>query len=125
MAKNTEKENETAASAENSEKEAGKEAGPAVDPALEMVDVFVERDPSDENPNLVIGINGKNWVMPRGESSRVPRYVADEYKRARAAQYKADKTVNEMRGIKMAQAEKDIQWREAAMPPFLAMGGSI
>ena len=108
MAKNTEKENETAASAENSkkeaEKEAEKEAGPAVDPALEMVDVFVERDPSDENPNLVIGINGKNWVMPRGESSRVPRYVADEYKRARAAQYKADKTVNEMRGIKMAQA---------------------
>lgn len=104
MAKNTEKENETAASAENSEKEAEKEAGPAVDPALEMVDVFVERDPSDENPNLVIGINGKNWVMPRGESSRVPRYVADEYKRAREAQYKADKTVNEMRGIKMAQA---------------------
>ena len=108
MAKNTEKdnekENETAASAENSEKEAEKEAGPAVDPALEMVDVFVERDPSDENPNLVIGINGKNWVMPRGESSCVPRYVADEYKRAREAQYKADKTVNEMRGIKMAQA---------------------
>ena len=108
MAKNTEKENETGASAENTEKEAEKEtekeAGPAVDPALEMVDVFVERDPSDENPNLVIGINGKNWVMPRGESSRVPRYVADEYKRAREAQYKADKTVNEMRGIKMAQA---------------------
>ena len=108
MAKTTEKENEkqneTAVSAENSEKEAEKEAGPAVDPALEMVDVFVERDPSDENPNLVIGINGKNWVMPRGESSRVPRYVADEYKRAREAQYKADKTVNEMRGIKMAQA---------------------
>ena len=108
MAKNTEKENETGASAENTEKEAEKEtekeAGPAVDPALEMVDVFVERDPSDENPNLVIGINGKNWVMPRGETSRVPRYVADEYKRAREAQYKADKTVNEMRGIKMAQA---------------------
>lgn len=108
MAKKTEKENETAASAENvekeTEKETEKEAGPAVDPALEMVDVFVERDPSDENPNLVIGINGKNWVMPRGEISRVPRYVADEYKRAREAQYKADKTANEMRGIKMAQA---------------------
>ena len=108
MTKKTEKENETAASAENVEKEAEKETeketGPTVDPALEMVDVFVERDPSDENPNLVIGINGKNWVMPRGETSRVPRYVADEYKRAREAQYKADKTVNEMRGIKMAQA---------------------
>lgn len=102
MAKKTEKENETAA-AENVEKETEKEACPTVDPALEMVDVFVERDPSDENPNLIIGINGKNWVMPRGETSCVPRYVADEYKRAREAQYKADKTVNEMRGIKMAQ----------------------
>ena len=68
MAKNTEKETETAASAEKAEKE----AGATVDPALEMVYVFVERDPSDENPNLVIGINGKNWVMPRGETSRVP-----------------------------------------------------
>lgn len=104
MAKNaaTEKEIETASSAEQSKKEE-KETVTA-DPALEMVDVFIERDPSDENPNLVIGINGKNWVMPRGETSRVPRYVADEYKRAREAQYKADKTVNEMRGIKMAQA---------------------
>lgn len=104
MAKNsvTEKETETAASSEQSEKEA-KETVTA-DPALEMVDVFIERDPSDENPNLVIGINGKNWVMPRGETSSVPRYVADEYKRSREAQYKADKTVNEMRGIKMAQA---------------------
>ena len=103
MAKNaaTEKEIETASSSEHSEKEE-KETVTA-DPALEMVEVFIERDPSDENPNLVIGINGKNWVMPRGETSRVPKYVADEYKRAREAQYKADKTVNEMRGIKMAQ----------------------
>lgn len=104
MAKNaaTEKEIGTASTAEQSEKEEKETV--IADQSLEMVDVFIERDPSDENPNLVIGINGKNWVMPRGETSRVPRYVADEYKRAREAQYKADKTVNEMRGIKMAQA---------------------
>ena len=104
MAKNaaTEKEIGTASTAEQSEKEEKETV--IADQSLEMVDVFIERDPSDENPNLVIGINGKNWVMPRGETSRVPRYVADEYERAREAQYKADKTVNEMRGIKMAQA---------------------
>lgn len=66
----------------------------------ELVDLFVERDPSDQNPNFIIGINGKNWVMPRGETSRVPKFVADEYHRAKKAQYKLDKTVAEMKGIK-------------------------
>ncbi|MDY3781370.1 MAG: hypothetical protein SOZ90_04230 [Candidatus Faecousia sp.] len=71
-------------------------------PEMEIVELFIDRDPSDQNPNLVIGINGKNWVMPRGETSHVPKFVADEYKRAREAQYNADKTINELRGIKMA-----------------------
>lgn len=75
---------------------------PPADPAQEIVEIFIERDPSDENPNMVIGINGKNWVMPRGEVAQVPKFVADEYNRARQAQYKADKTANEMRGIKLA-----------------------
>lgn len=70
----------------------------------EIVEIFIERDPSDENPDLVIGINGKNWVMPRGEFVKVPRFVAAEYERARNAQYKADKTASAMRGIKPAQA---------------------
>lgn len=74
------------------------------DPAFDMVELFVDRDPSDENPDILIGINGKNWVMPRGEASVVPRYVADEYKRSVAAQYKADKTAKEMRGIKASNA---------------------
>ena len=74
----------------------------SVKPAEELVDMFVDRDPSDDNPNLVIGFNGKNYVMPRGEVSRVPKYIKDEYDRARRAQYKADKTVAQMKGIKAA-----------------------
>ncbi|MDY4509364.1 MAG: hypothetical protein SPD95_11670 [Candidatus Faecousia sp.] len=66
------------------------------------VDLFVDRDPSDDNPNVVIGFNGKNYVMPRGEVSRVPKYIKDEYERSKRAQYKADKTVAEMKGIKAA-----------------------
>lgn len=73
-----------------------------MNPGQEMVELFVERDTSDENTNLVIGINGKNWVLPRGEYSKVPRFVAEEYERAKRAQYKADKTVAQMRGIKAA-----------------------
>ena len=72
----------------------------SVNPAEELVDMFVDRDPSDDNPNLVIGFNGKNYVMPRGEVSRVPKYIKEEYERSKRAQYKADKTVAQMKGIK-------------------------
>lgn len=67
-----------------------------------LVDMFVDRDPSDDNHNVVIGFNGKNYVMPRGEVSRVPKYIKDEYERSKRAQYKADKTVAELKGIKAA-----------------------
>ena len=77
----------------------------AIDPAREIVELFVRRDPSDDDPNVVIGINGKNWVMPKGEISKVPRFVADEYYRAERAQVKADRTINEMKGIKEKKDE--------------------
>lgn len=69
----------------------------------EMVDLFVERDSSDENPNCFIGINGKNYLMPRGKVSRVPKSVALEYERSKKAQYKADETAASMKGIKAAE----------------------
>lgn len=71
-------------------------------PEEELVELFVERDPSDENPNIVIAVNGKNFVMPRGETSKVPKYIKEEYERSKRAQYKADKTVAERKGIKSA-----------------------
>ena len=70
----------------------------------ELVPLMVERDPTDENTNMVIGINGKNYVMPRGKVSNVPRCVYDEYQRAKAAQYQADATIAELSGIKAAQS---------------------
>lgn len=79
------------------------ESAARVKPELELVDLFVDRDPSDENPNLVICVNGKNFVMPRGQVSKVPKYIKDEYDRAKRAQYKADQTVAEMKGIKAAK----------------------
>lgn len=79
------------------------ESAATVKPELDLVDLFVDRDPSDENPNLVICVNGKNFVMPRGQVSKVPKYIKDEYDRAKRAQYKADHTVAEMKGIKAAK----------------------
>ena len=41
----------------------------------EKVTVFVEKE-SGESPTLFVGINGKNWLIPRGKSVQVPKSVA-------------------------------------------------
>ena len=38
-----------------------------------------------EDPNYPIGINGKLWLLPKGKTSQVPRYVAMAYNQAEAA----------------------------------------
>lgn len=42
----------------------------------EKVTVFVDKE-SGEPPMLFVGINGKNWQIPRGKSVQVPKSVAD------------------------------------------------
>ena len=44
--------------------------------AEERVTVFVEKE-SGEPPMLFVGINGKNWLIPRGKSVEVPKSVAN------------------------------------------------
>ena len=51
------------------------------------VEVFIPRGADREDPNLFVGINGVNYLLPRGKKSRVPAAVAAEIKRAdRAAE---------------------------------------
>ena len=50
------------------------------------VDLFIPRGGANEEPNLMIGFNGKNYLLPRGKTSRVPKYVAEEYYRSQRAQ---------------------------------------
>ena len=42
----------------------------------ERVSVFVEKE-SGEPPMLFVGINGKNWQIPRGKTVQVPKAVKD------------------------------------------------
>ena len=42
----------------------------------ERVSVFVEKE-SGEPPMLFVGINGKNFLIPRGKSVQVPQAVKD------------------------------------------------
>lgn len=46
-----------------------------------LVTIRVPRGRSNEEPCLMIGINGKNWLLPRGKTSEVPDYVAEEFNR--------------------------------------------
>ena len=63
--------------------------------ADERVELYVPKGAANDDPNLVIGINGKNYVLPRGKKSMVPDYVKAEYDRSMAASEKYDATVDE------------------------------
>lgn len=51
----------------------------------ELVAVTPPAPAAGEDPNYQIGINGKMWILPRGKTSKVPRYVAMAYEQAEAA----------------------------------------
>ena len=40
------------------------------------VEVFIPRGSDREDPNLFVGINGVNYLLPRGKKSKVPAAVA-------------------------------------------------
>ena len=62
----------------------------------DRVEIFVPRVSGNSDPNLVIVINGKNYVLPKGKKSLVPKAVAEEYERMKKAQYKMDNAIFDM-----------------------------
>lgn len=60
------------------------------------VKVMVPRGFANEEANLLVGINGKNYLLPRGKESLVPPAVAKEVKRALAAQEKLDAAMDRL-----------------------------
>jgi hypothetical protein len=65
-------------------------------PEEERVDLFVPRGSANDDPNLFIGINGVNYLLPRGKTSRVPKFVAAEYYRSQEAEAKQAEHIQEM-----------------------------
>ena len=62
----------------------------------DYVDLYVPRGYSGDDHNLIIGINGKLYVLPRGETSKVPPEVKEEYERSQRAQSAFDKKSEEL-----------------------------
>lgn len=61
------------------------------------VELFIPKGSANDEPSLVIGINGKNYVLPRGKKSLVPPEVAAEYERSVKAQEKLDETIDKLK----------------------------
>ena len=71
-----------------------------------MVELFVPRGSSVDEPNVVVSVNGKNWVLPKGKTSKVPAFVKYEYERANRAKEAMDVRAAEL-AEKAAEQEKN------------------
>lgn len=64
--------------------------------ADERVEIFVPKGYANDEPNMLIAVNGVNYLLPRGKSSKVPKHIAEEFYRSQKAQQDLDKRVDEM-----------------------------
>ena len=65
-------------------------------PEEERVDLPVPKGYANDEPNLLISVNGVNYLLPKGKTSKVPKFIADEFYRSQKAQEALDKRVDEM-----------------------------
>lgn len=54
------------------------------------VDLFIPKGYANDEPNFFISVNGKNYILPKGKTSKVPPFVKEEYDRAMRAQEALD-----------------------------------
>lgn len=55
-------------------------------PAANGVEVFIPRSDANKDPNFFVGVNGVNYILPRGKKTVVPAFVAAEIERALLAE---------------------------------------
>lgn len=65
-------------------------------PDEERVDIFVPKGYANDEPNLMIAVNGVNYLLPKGKTSKVPKHIAEEFYRAQKAQEALDNRVDAM-----------------------------
>ena len=73
------------------------EATTGCEPAQEKkVEIFVPKGYANDEPNLLIGVNGVNYLLPKGKTSKVPKHIAEEFYRSQKAQMKLDEHIDQM-----------------------------
>lgn len=54
------------------------------------VDLFIPKGYVNDEPNEFISLNGKNYILPRGKTSKVPVAVKKQYEKSQRAQARLD-----------------------------------
>ena len=90
MATNKNKEEQAAVAAANETEQA------TVAPKDDKVEIFVPKGYANDEPNLLIAVNGVNYLLPKGKSSKVPKHIAEEFYRSQKAQAKRDENIDQM-----------------------------
>lgn len=62
----------------------------------DRVDVYIPRGNTNEEPNFFVSVNGVNYLLPKGKTSKVPAHIKDEIERAQRAQERLDATIDKM-----------------------------
>ena len=60
------------------------------------VDIFIPKGYANDEPNLLVSVNGQNYLLPKGKTSKVPPEVAYEIERSRRAAEKLDNTIDNL-----------------------------
>lgn len=81
----TEKKTETAAEKPETAAEKPETVAETIPDPYELEEIFIPRAGAKEDPNLFVSVNGKNFLIPKGKKSKVPRYIADEIRRSERA----------------------------------------
>ena len=74
----------------------------AVPKGNEIVEIFIPRSDANKDPNLFVAVNGVSYLLPRGKTSKVPAAVAEEIRRAWAAEdamYESKAKLKEAAGL--------------------------
>jgi hypothetical protein len=71
---------------ETAEAEATTEVEETTKLIAKRVKLRIDKVPGGDNSDVIIGFNGKNYIIPRGKEVEVPDYVKAEYDRSVKAQ---------------------------------------
>lgn len=60
----------------------------------ERVDVFVPKGLANDDPNIYVSVNGENFLLPKGQTSKVPPHIKAAIERSYGAQDYQEKRSN-------------------------------
>lgn len=74
-----------------------------IEASEERVPIYIERAKPNEDPNFYVSINFKTFLLPKGKTSMVPRYVYEEIMRTINAEAHYEETVDNLKAMANGQ----------------------